>query len=68
MSEIIPVGVRGWGSSLAVLLNWLCAFLVTETYDYLVVAIREEGVFWLYGSIAVGGVIFVLLWVPETKV
>ena len=68
MSEIFPSRVRGLASSMATLFNWTCSFTVTETFSEMIKAFTEEGVFWFYGCVCVLGVLFVLFYVPETKV
>eukprot|EP00048_Salpingoeca_helianthica_P015893 m.229221 g.229221 ORF g.229221 m.229221 type:complete len:497 (+) comp17699_c0_seq1:1102-2592(+) len=67
MSEIFPSRVRGLASSVATLINWSCAFIVTETFDSLKNAITESGVFWFYGAVCIAGASYVLVGVPETK-
>ncbi len=68
MSEIFPSRVRGLASSCATLLNWSCAFAITETFGSLKNGITEAGVFWFYGCVCVLGVLYVKVGIPETKV
>ncbi|EDQ86863.1 uncharacterized protein MONBRDRAFT_10586 [Monosiga brevicollis MX1] len=67
MSEIFPSNVRGMASSISTLLNWTFSFGITESFQSLIDALTEQGVFWAYGGICLLGTIFVLLKVPETK-
>lgn len=67
MSEIFPGRIRGLASSAATLLNWSCAFAVTEAFSSMKSGLTEAGVFWLYAGVCVLGVTYVVLGVPETK-
>eukprot|EP00053_Salpingoeca_punica_P008839 m.78958 g.78958 ORF g.78958 m.78958 type:complete len:528 (-) comp14770_c0_seq2:332-1915(-) len=67
MSEIFPAQVRGMASSAAVLLNWSCSFTVTETFESMKSNLTEEGTFWFYSAVCAAGVMYVLLFAPETK-
>eukprot|EP00811_Abedinium_folium_P029547 NODE_4662_length_1864_cov_1.567070.p1 GENE.NODE_4662_length_1864_cov_1.567070~~NODE_4662_length_1864_cov_1.567070.p1 ORF type:complete len:503 (+),score=160.65 NODE_4662_length_1864_cov_1.567070:119-1627(+) len=75
-AEIYPLPVRAQCMSLATSMNWLCDFIVTETYLTLGSALstsstdaadHPDGVFWLFAAIGATG--FCLLWwkMPETK-
>ena len=68
MSEIFPVRIRGLASSFATLFNWTCSFIVTETFNSMIEAMTEQGVFWFYGGVCICGMLYVLFYVPETKV
>jgi hypothetical protein len=68
MGEIFPSRVRGLASSVATLVNWSCAFAITESFSSMKSAFSESGVFWFYGAICIIGVTYVALLVPETKV
>ena len=67
MSEIFPVKARGTASGIATLFNWLCSFIITKTFNTLIDAFTAAGTFWLYGSLAFLAVLFVYVFVPETK-
>uniref|UniRef100_A0A672PYI6 Solute carrier family 2 member 8 n=1 Tax=Sinocyclocheilus grahami TaxID=75366 RepID=A0A672PYI6_SINGR len=62
MSEIFPTRVRGLGSALCVLTNWTCAFIVTKTFQNLMVR-----TFWMFSGLCALNVIFTAIFVPETK-
>ncbi|XP_072022520.1 solute carrier family 2, facilitated glucose transporter member 8-like [Amphiura filiformis] len=69
MSEIFPSKARGAASAIATASNWIFAFAVTKSFlvlkeDY---ALGENGVFYLFAGICAASVIFVALFVPETK-
>jgi len=66
MSEILPVNVKDVGGSIATLINWLSSFAVTMTVN-LLLEWSTSGTFWMYALVAAFTVLFVALWVPETK-
>ena len=67
MSEIFPVKARGIASGIATLFNWFCSFVITKTFVLLIDEFTEAGTFWFYGSLAFLAVIFVFVYLPETK-
>jgi SP family sugar porter-like MFS transporter len=66
MSEILPVNVKDVGGSTATLINWLSSFAVTMTVN-LLLEWSTSGTFWIYSLVVAFTVVFVALWVPETK-
>ncbi|KAF3522655.1 hypothetical protein F2Q69_00050278 [Brassica cretica] len=66
MSEILPVNIKGLAGSIATLANWFISWLITMTAN-LLLAWSSGGTFTLYGLICAFTVVFVTLWVPETK-
>ncbi|KAJ4881592.1 Sugar transporter ERD6-like 6 [Raphanus sativus] len=66
MSEILPVNIKGLAGSIATLANWFFSWLITMTAN-LLLAWRSGGTFTLYGVVCAFTVVFVTLWVPETK-
>ncbi|CAD5313179.1 unnamed protein product [Arabidopsis thaliana] len=66
MSEILPVNIKGLAGSIATLLNWFVSWLVTMTANMLL-AWSSGGTFTLYALVCGFTVVFVSLWVPETK-
>ena len=67
MGEIFPGHVRALSSSVATMLNWTCSFIVTETFDYVRVALGPVGTFLGFCAVCVAGFVFVAACVPETK-
>eukprot|EP00055_Hartaetosiga_balthica_P016704 m.106628 g.106628 ORF g.106628 m.106628 type:complete len:565 (-) comp9158_c1_seq5:1908-3602(-) len=67
MSEIFPGHLRGIASSFATCVNWTSAFIVTEVFSSMKSAMGESGVFWFYAAVCFLGVVYVLIFVPETK-
>ncbi|KAG7597599.1 Sugar/inositol transporter [Arabidopsis suecica] len=66
MSEILPVNIKGLAGSIATLANWFVSWLVTMTANMLL-AWSSGGTFTLYALVCGFTVVFVSLWVPETK-
>ncbi|XP_070023626.1 sugar transporter ERD6-like 4 [Nicotiana sylvestris] len=66
MSEILPVNIKSLGGSVATLANWLTSWVVTMTAN-LLLTWSEGGTFIIYAMMSASTVVFVRLWVPETK-
>ncbi|XP_054736658.1 facilitated trehalose transporter Tret1 isoform X2 [Anastrepha obliqua] len=67
MGEILPAKIRGSAASVATAFNWSCTFVVTKTFLDMLETMGAHGAFWLFGSICVVGLFFVILYVPETQ-
>ncbi|GKU99171.1 hypothetical protein SLEP1_g12054 [Rubroshorea leprosula] len=66
MSEILPVNIKSLAGSTATLANWLTAWVITMTAN-LLLTWSGAGTFTIYGIVAAFTIVFVSLWVPETK-
>ncbi|XP_050228088.1 sugar transporter ERD6-like 6 [Mercurialis annua] len=66
MSEILPVNIKSLSGSVATLANWLTSWLVTMTANFLL-SWTSAGTFTIYSVVSAFTVVFVTLWVPETK-
>ncbi|XP_030973547.1 sugar transporter ERD6-like 16 isoform X2 [Quercus lobata] len=66
MSEIFPIDVKGAAGSLVVLVNWLGAWLISYTFNFLL-SWSSSGTFFLYSAFSLMAVLFVAKVVPETK-
>ncbi|KAM0892006.1 hypothetical protein ACQ4PT_026035 [Festuca glaucescens] len=66
MSEILPVNIKSLAGSVATLANWMTAWLVTMTAS-LMLSWSNGGTFAIYAAVCMGSLLFVCLWVPETK-
>ncbi|KAF9688523.1 hypothetical protein SADUNF_Sadunf02G0205900 [Salix dunnii] len=66
MSEILPVNIKGLAGSVATLSNWLISFLVTMTAN-LLLDWSTGGTFVIYMVVSAFALVFVSMWVPETK-
>lgn len=82
VSEVFPQKVRGLGASLGSLAVWVFNTMVTFTFFKIVRALtipgseivlggenlgNPAGAFWLYGAIAVAGLVWGYFFIPETK-
>jgi MFS family permease len=66
VSEIYPTRTRGRAMSLATSAVWAACFLVSQTFP-IFKEISIAGTFWGYGVLCAVAVVFVWLYVPETK-
>ncbi|KAJ4956669.1 hypothetical protein NE237_013452 [Protea cynaroides] len=66
MSEIFPINVKGVAGSLATLVNWIGAWTVSFTFNFLI-SWSTYGTFIIYAAINVLGILFIAMFVPETK-
>ncbi|CAA0843391.1 Sugar transporter ERD6-like 6 [Striga hermonthica] len=66
MSEILPPKIKGLAGSVATLANWSASWVITMTAP-LLLAWSSGGTFALYTIVCVFTVVFVAIWVPETK-
>ena len=73
LSEIFPTKIRGRAMAVAAIFLWVANYFVSQTFPmmnenaWLVEKFNRAFPFWVYGSMCVILVIFVLLFVPETK-
>ncbi|KAF5961058.1 hypothetical protein HYC85_002267 [Camellia sinensis] len=63
---ILPVDIKGLAGSIATLLNWTTSWVVTMTANLLLMW-SSGGTFAIYAVVSAFTVVFVTLWVPETK-
>uniref|UniRef100_A0A0A8XY31 Uncharacterized protein n=1 Tax=Arundo donax TaxID=35708 RepID=A0A0A8XY31_ARUDO len=66
MSEILPVSIKSLAGSFATLANWLTSFAITMTAN-LLLSWSAGGTFLSYMIVSTFTLVFVILWVPETK-
>ncbi len=67
VGEIFPLAIRGSGTGLASSFNWIGSFLVGLLFPIMASAMSEYTVFAIFGAVCAFGVLFVRLWVPETR-
>ena len=65
--EILPQHVRTVATSFAVSQTCISGFVISQTYTGLKGLITPRCVFWFYGILSVLGLIFIFIFVPETK-
>ncbi|KAM3748692.1 hypothetical protein ACB098_05G128300 [Castanea mollissima] len=66
-SEIYPLRYRGICGGIAATVNWTSNLIVAQSFLSLTKAIGTPWTFLMFGVIAVIGLLFVLICVPETK-
>jgi len=66
-SEIYPLSGRDLGITTSTATNWLCNAVVGATFLTLLNVLGPAYTFWLYGSLNILFILFLLLFVPETK-
>lgn len=67
LSEIFPLRLRGMGMGIAVFCLFTVNFLVGLTFPMLKGAIGLSSTFFIFAVLGVGALLFVKIWVPETK-
>jgi hypothetical protein len=67
IAEIFPMAIRAKGMSIATIVNWVSNLVVALTFLDLVEVLGHAGVFLLYGALALAGLGFSFVLVPETK-
>jgi MFS family permease len=73
LSEIFPTRVRGRALAIATVCLWAANFVVSQTFpmmdknDWLIATFNHAFPFWVYGVMCVVAVVFLALYVPETK-
>ena len=67
VGEMVPLQVRGIGSGIATLVNWTTASLVVGFYIYYTEKVGTHFAWWTFSFFNLAAVIFVLVFVPETK-
>ncbi|KAA3476370.1 sugar transporter ERD6-like 6 isoform X1 [Gossypium australe] len=64
--QILPINIKGLAGSIATLSNWFFAWVVTMTAN-LLLDWSSGGTFTIYMVVSAFTIVFVKLWVPETK-
>ncbi|CAG5118305.1 unnamed protein product [Candidula unifasciata] len=66
-SEIHPLWARSTGNALSAATNWVFNLLVSMTFLTMTETITKYGTYWLFVGISVVGLVFFLVFLPETK-
>ncbi|KAF2883249.1 hypothetical protein ILUMI_22919 [Ignelater luminosus] len=66
-AELLPPEIKGMGTAAASTFSWLIAFLVTNLYFDIKMAIGGDSTFYVFAAICILSVVFVFFVVPETK-
>ncbi len=67
IAEIFPLRVRGLGASIATCINWSSNWMVAITFLSLISWVGPGGAFFVYFILSLFAIVFVYIWVPETK-
>eukprot|EP01084_Bolivina_argentea_P172329 298522_1 len=66
-AEILPLKIRARGMALAVFMNRLASATIAFSFLSTQEAITSYGTFFLYGCVSLIAVVFIILFMPETK-
>jgi len=66
-SEIYPLRYRGICGGIAATSNWICNLIVSQSFLSLTQSIGTGWTFFIFGVVSVFGLLFVIIYVPETK-
>lgn len=67
VTEILPSRVRGVTGSIVTQVNWLASFIVVKTFVSMEHSMQTYGCYWFYGGVCFFSVLFVAIFLPETK-
>ena len=67
ISEMVPLRVRGIGVGIASVASWTFIIITTGLFRNYQEAIKPWGVFWSFSFMSICGLIYVILFIPETK-
>jgi MFS transporter, SP family, solute carrier family 2 (myo-inositol transporter), member 13 len=65
-AELYPMRVRATCVALGTTANWVTNFIVAATFLSLQTAVGSPAAFWLYGSVALLGAVWLYITMPET--
>lgn len=66
-AEMLPVRVRSTTSSIVHVFDGIFIFIITNTFSDFEDLLHNYGAFWFYSSMSTIGLIYVMIFVPETK-
>jgi MFS transporter, SP family, galactose:H+ symporter len=66
-AELYPLEVRGRGTALVVMVQWIANLAVSLTFLLLIHAIGKPATFWLYAGVCMVAIVFTAAVVPETR-
>jgi facilitated trehalose transporter len=67
LSEIVPPETKAIVGSITVVLNGCFGFIVGKFFSILVLWLQDYGAYWLFAGVCYLGLVYVALYVPETK-
>ena len=66
-TEILPVRSRGYTHTIANLTSNFCWFIITKTFKDIQSYLGLAAPFFMYGSVCVFGLVFIFIFLPETR-
>lgn len=67
LGEVFPAALRGFGSGVTSAYGFLMFFAVVKTGPDLIASIGIHRAFFTYGAVALGGAVFLCMYLPETR-
>ena len=67
MAEIMPQSIRSFGVSTCTVTNWILAFVLLRFFSIIVEILQLHICMFIFSGFTLFGMIFVILYVPETK-
>ena len=67
MAEIFPAQIRGRAMSIATVCLWASCYAVSQTFPWMLKYLGGPATFWFYAVMCLVTIVFVALFVPETK-
>lgn len=67
VSELFPLRTRGFLAGVVSAINWTCGAIVTGFYFEYTKVVHSWGAWWTFGAVNLVAVVFVTIFVPETR-
>lgn len=67
MAEIFPTQIRGRAMSIATVCLWMACYAVSQTFPWMLKHLEGPLTFWFYAGMCLAAVVFIAVYVPETK-
>jgi facilitated trehalose transporter len=67
MGELPPAHAKGFVSSLTTAFSWGLGFIITKFFKDMITTLTAYGCYWLFGAISFAGLVYCIMFVPETK-
>lgn len=67
MAEIFPTQIRGRAMSIATVCLWTACYAVSQTFPWMLKHLEGPLTFWFYAVMCLLAIVFVAVYVPETK-
>jgi MFS transporter, SP family, arabinose:H+ symporter len=67
MAEIFPTQIRGRAMSIATVCLWTACYAVSQTFPWMLKHLEGPMTFWFYAVMCLLAIVFVAMYVPETK-